>query len=256
MEGDGRRMHVADFKRSRNSGYTHIQKRVRTGGIEKVRFLNIYILFSLAYDEMSGTRNERAALHRSDVPRGVAARFLFWKNADGRRALFRLIERAFPTILVILGLFTLTLVIVFRDRINPMSAFQNSPAGSSLYVRNAPPRTAPVSPRKAQLRTNEVRPGPESRQNSVPAIPPPHTSIRIPHASPTATEVPFSMDRDEIIATFGEPDASATWFDRALYEKLFYRQGKNYTEILIRSGRVVSTRNLSSVRTAIAQHPR
>ena len=111
------------------------------------------------------------------------------------------------------------------------------------------PRPAQISaekrPRRKQRVSSAETPRLEIPRRDVPAL---EVSVPIP-PFPSRSEVRLGMSRTELTERFGEPDATATWFEKgSLHEKLLYRSLDKSAEIAIEGGRVASISSNRPVR--------
>ena len=165
-----------------------------------------------------------------------------------------MIASALAKMLVVLGLASMGMLVMFRDSLSQSIpvAFPKILSGrgdrSPNFVTARP--TARVSAKKAQLRTKPVPKGqvPNGEEVAQPNVPVLEVVILTP-PFPSRSEVSGSMSRADLIARFGEPDASAAWsHEGTLSEKFIYQNQDNYTEIQIQGGKVAPTRKDNAAR--------
>jgi hypothetical protein len=155
-------------------------------------------------------------------------------------------DKLVPRMMLVLGLFILVLVFANRDAIRGSmpSAFQTF-LGTSSNSQHAsvpahPAVPVPEAEAKPKQRTKQADRDEEIAHRDTPVY---RLNVPIP-PFPTTADVRVGMDRALLIATFGEPDATVTWFELGtLRERLIYRSERKSTEIVVRNGKVLSTRD-------------
>ena len=153
-------------------------------------------------------------------------------------------DKLIPRMMLVLGVFILILVFINRDAIKDSmpAAFQTFLGTSSNLQHAAEPAIPAVPGREAKPKQNTKQ---ANRNEEIAHRETPVYRLNVPIPPfPTMADVRVGMDRALLIATFGEPDATVTWFELGtLQERLIYRSERKSTEIVVRNGKVISTRD-------------
>ena len=160
----------------------------------------------------------------------------------------RRIVKLLLALLLLTSLGLLVLIITTNDLGSPaLQRIFGTPGRQTHAVQ--PPRPAQISaekrPRTKEKPSSAETPRLEVRGRDAPAL---EVSVSIP-PFPSSSDVRLGMSRIELTRRFGEPNATATWFEKGiLHEKLLYRRLDKSAEIGIEGGRVASISSNKPVR--------